>query len=295
MRANKETLGMLEMTLAMVTSGSIGLFVIKSGQSPENVVFLRCAIAFACLVPVCAFTGLFNKEHFRPKKLAMMVVSGWLLIFNWVLLFKAFPLTSISLATIVYHVNPFIILLLGVVFLKERFIASDGLWIALGFIGLLIIISVNEVSVSPQELAGIGLVLMATSLYSGSVLIAKKLTGTPPLLIVLVQAFSGAVTTFPLTTSLGEGVSAQQWQFIIALGALHTALLYWLIYSAIAKLKLSVVAILSFFYPISTVVFDYLFFDHVISLRQTVGACLILMATVGVKLHWRVRLPLRGT
>ncbi|MFT4267578.1 MAG: DMT family transporter [Xenophilus sp.] len=295
MNTGKETLGTLEMAVAMVISGSIGLFVVKSGQSPENIVFFRCVIAFLCLIPVCVLSGSFQREYFQPKNLAMMIVSGWLLIFNWVLLFKAFPLTSISLATIVYHVNPFIILLLGVVVLKERFTASDGAWIALGFAGLLVVIGLDEVNVPRMELAGLGLVLVATSLYSGSVLIAKKLAGTPPLLIVLVQAFAGAVTTYPLTSSPGEGVSFHQWPFIVALGAVHTAFLYWLIYSAIARLRLSIVAILSFLYPISTVAFDYFFFGHLISPRQAVGACLILMATAGAKLHWRVRLPVRRT
>ncbi|MFT4191296.1 MAG: DMT family transporter [Comamonas sp.] len=293
MRNGKETLGTAEMSVAMVVSGSIGLFVVKSGQSSEDIVFFRCALAFLCLWPVCACHGLFKAEHFQPRKLALMVVSGWLLVFNWVLLFKAFALTSISLATIVYHVNPFIILLLGVAVLREKFIASDGVWIALGFVGLLVVIGVGEVSLSREELAGLALVLVATSLYSGSVLVAKKLAGTPPLLIVWVQTFAGAVTTYPLTGSLGEGVAPAQWPFIIVLGGVHTAFLYGLIYSAIAKLRLSVVAILSFLYPLSTVVFDYLFFDHVISMRQAVGAGLILIATVGVKLHWTVRLPLR--
>ncbi|PUE09564.1 EamA family transporter [Limnohabitans sp. T6-5] len=282
------------MIVAMIISGSIGLFVVKSGQSPENIVYFRCAIAFICLLPVIIFSGQLKKAYFTPKKLAMMVGSGWLLIFNWILLFKAFPLTSISLATIVYHVNPFIILLLGVLIFKEKFTPSDGFWIGLGFIGLVIIIGIHQTSLSQQELVGLGLVLIATSLYSGSVLITKKLSGTPPLLIVLVQTFAGALITYPLTTSLAQSVTFDQWQFILPLGVVHTAFLYGLIYSAIAKLQLSVIAILSFIYPISTVVFDYIFFDHVISLRQAIGASLILIATVGVKLHWKFHFGFRN-
>ena len=293
MRNSNETIGTMEMIVAMIISGSIGLFVIKSGQSPENVVFFRCAIAFVCLLPVCLFLGQLKLANFTPKKLAMMVGSGWLLIFNWILLFKAFPLTSISLATIVYHVNPFIILFLGVVVFKEKFTPSDGVWIGLGFMGLLIIVGIHQTSLSQQEFIGLALVLMATSLYSGSVLIAKKLSGTPPLLIVLVQTLAGAFVIFPLTSSLGQGVTFDQWQFIASLGVIHTAFLYGMIYSALEKLKLSAVAILSFIYPISTVVFVYMFFDHVISLRQSIGATLILMATAGVKLHWKFRFKFR--
>jgi drug/metabolite transporter (DMT)-like permease len=294
MRNNRESLGTLEMVIAMIISGSIGLFVIKSGESPANIVFFRCAIACACFIPLCMFNGLFRFENFQLKKLALMVISGWLLVFNWILLFKAFPLTSISLATIVYHVNPFIIIFLGALIFREKFPAADTVWIGLGFIGILVIVGIDGASLSEQQYAGLALVLLATSLYSGSVLIAKKLAGTPPLLIVFVQTFAGALITYPLTSSLGQGISPVQWQFIVSLGVVHTALLYWLIYSAIAKLDLSSVAILSFCYPISTVIIDYVFFDHVISMQQAIGAALILIATIGVKLHWKINFRPKG-
>ncbi len=57
-----------------------------------------------------------------------MVTSGLLIIFNWVLLFAAFPKTSISLATIVYHVNPFVILFLGALVFHEKLNKNDVLW-----------------------------------------------------------------------------------------------------------------------------------------------------------------------
>lgn len=108
----KRKVGTLEMVVAMLLSGSIGLFVIKSGQSPVNIVFFRCLISALCLIPICYFYGHF-KKYTSVKRTVLMVTSGLLIIFNWVLLFAAFPKTSISLATIVYHVNPFVILFLG--------------------------------------------------------------------------------------------------------------------------------------------------------------------------------------
>ncbi|HBO4577440.1 TPA: EamA/RhaT family transporter, partial [Acinetobacter baumannii] len=51
----KRKVGTLEMVVAMLLSGSIGLFVIKSGQSPFNIVFFRCLISALCLIPICYF------------------------------------------------------------------------------------------------------------------------------------------------------------------------------------------------------------------------------------------------
>ncbi|EPO8329522.1 DMT family transporter, partial [Acinetobacter baumannii] len=46
--------------------------------------------------------------------------------------------------------------------------------------------------------------------------------------------------------------------------------------------------ILSFIYPISTIVIDYFFFDHVLTSTQVLGAGLILLGVLGVKLHWNI-------
>ena len=59
-------------------------------------------------------------------------------------------------------------------------------------------------------------------------------------------------------------------------------------YSAIKRIPLNNIVILSFIYPISTIVIDYLFFDHVLTSTQILGTSLILLGVLGVKLHWNV-------
>ncbi|MEX5740581.1 DMT family transporter [Acinetobacter baumannii] len=284
----KRKVGTLEMVVAMLLSGSIGLFVIKSGQSPVNIVFFRCLISALCLIPICYFYGHFRKVYFGKKELFLMVTSGLLIIFNWVLLFAAFPKTSISLATIVYHVNPFVILFLGALVFHEKLNKNDVLWTIVAFIGLIVIIGLGSASVNSNELVGLGLVLIATTLYSISVLITKKLSNTPPLLIVFIQTLSGAIAMTPFMSVFENPPIGQQWLFVVGLGVLHTAFLYYLMYSAIKKIPLNNIAILSFIYPISTIVIDYFFFDHVLTSTQVLGAGLILLGVLGVKLHWNI-------
>lgn len=280
-----QRVGTIEMSIAMLLSGSIGLFVIKSGQSPENVVFYRCLIASLCLLPICFFAGYFQKKYFTLKFLTMMVISGALIILNWVFLFSAFPKTSISLATIVYHVNPFIIMYLGVLFLHEKLTKSAIFWTVLAFLGLIIIIGLDRTTFSFDGLLGLGLVLFATTIYSISVLITKKIVEIPPLLIVFVQTLTGTVLMLPFAL-LKLDINGYQWFYLIGLGVFHTALLYFLMYSAIKKIPLNNVAILSFIYPISTVIFDYFFFNHLLTGTQILGGLLILLSVLGVKLNW---------
>ncbi|QIO05406.1 DMT family transporter [Acinetobacter shaoyimingii] len=281
-------IGTVEMVIAMLLSGSIGLFVIKSGQSPINIVFFRCLIAALCLAPLCYFYGQFNKKYFNIKELMLMISSGLLIVFNWALLFAAFPKTSISLATIVYHVNPFIILFLGAILFKNKINKNDITWTVLAFIGLIIIIGLGNFKFDYNQFSGLALVLIATTLYSISVLITKKLNNTPPLLIVLIQTISGAIVLCPFANLIGTSPSGNQWIFIICLGVFHTALLYFLMYSAIKKIPLNNISILSFIYPISTIFIDYLFFDHLLTSLQIIGSLLILIGVLGIKLHWNV-------
>ena len=281
-------IGTIEMIIAMLLSGSIGLFVMKSGQSPINIVFFRCLIAALCLIPLCYFYGHFNKKYFNIKDIILMVISGLLIVFNWALLFAAFPKTSISLATIVYHVNPFMILFLGAILFKDKINNNDIAWTILAFIGLIIIIGLGNFKFDYNQFSGLMLVLIATTLYSISVLITKKLNNTPPLFIVLIQTISGAILLFPFANFMGISPTANHWIFIVCLGVFHTAILYFLMYSAIKRIPLNNIAILSFIYPISTILIDYLFFDHLLTALQMTGSIVILIGVLGIKLHWNV-------
>lgn len=290
MDSKRSCFGTLELMLAMVISGSIGVFVIKSGQQPANVVFFRCACAFLCLVPYCYWRGYLRAKYFKVNILLPVVIAGVLMVINWVLLFKAFPVTTISLATIVYHVNPFVVMLLSVVFLRQSITRNDIAWSVLAFVGLLLAMSNNGKFILPgySERMGLLLVLCATTLYAGTVILTKLTGDTPPALIVMIQTLVGVFILFPFADFSALPGSAVEWEFIVALGVVHTFVLYCLVFSAYQKLDISVIAIMSFIYPVSAVVFDYLFFDYVITYWQVAGAALIFLGTVGIKLAWKI-------
>ena len=55
---NEKTRGTVEMTTAMTISGTIGWFVVRSGQPVMDVVFWRCLFGAITLLAVCAGLGL---------------------------------------------------------------------------------------------------------------------------------------------------------------------------------------------------------------------------------------------
>jgi len=96
------------MTLAMVILGTIGWFIIQSGQSVLNVVFWRCIFGAATLLVVCAALGLFRKR-LSLRFVLIAALGGVAIVLNWLLLFNAYTRASISIATAVYNTQPFIL------------------------------------------------------------------------------------------------------------------------------------------------------------------------------------------
>lgn len=68
--------GTIQLSVAMILSGTIGYFVIESGQSPINVVFARCVIGSIFLVIYCFYARLFNISYLTAKNIGLMIIVG---------------------------------------------------------------------------------------------------------------------------------------------------------------------------------------------------------------------------
>src|SRR5690349_21735494 len=102
MAIGERTSGMLEMAAAMFLSGTLGYFVLKSGQQAENVVFFRCLVGAAFLGLYCAARGFLRDTGITRATFGLIAVGGVAIVLNWVLLFSSYKLASISIATAVY-------------------------------------------------------------------------------------------------------------------------------------------------------------------------------------------------
>ncbi|MGU2529719.1 EamA family transporter, partial [Pseudomonas aeruginosa] len=140
-------------------------------------------------------------------------------------------------------------------------------------------------------LFGILLALAAALLYAFAALIVKRLQGTPPHLIALIQVGTGVLMLAPLANlaELPRGVAP--WASLATLGIVHTGLMYVLLYGAIQKLPTALTGALSFIYPVAAILVDWLVFEHRLSLAQWLGVAAILLAAAGMQQGWSVRLP----
>jgi len=287
---DKTLRGAAEMSAAMTILGTIGLFVVLSGQAAIDVVFWRCAFGAVALLVICWAQGQF-RHRLTWKTLAIAAAGGVAIVVNWAMLFSAYGEASIGIATAVYNTQPFILVGFGALFLGERITAGKLGWLAIAFAGVVLIVQAKGGSADytgSNYALGIGLALGAAFFWAVAALLTKKLTGTPPQLIALVQVCVGILMLAPFVdwTALPAGQTA--WGALITLGAVHTGIMYILMYGAVQKLPTYLQGAFSFIYPVVAIFVDYAAFGHRLQPLQVLGAGAIIIAAMGMTFGWRL-------
>ncbi|MDT0446957.1 DMT family transporter [Streptomyces johnsoniae] len=287
-----ETRGAIELTAAMLLSGTLGVFVVESGASPFNVVFYRCVFGTFFLGLYCLIRGFFKNHGFTAKKLGLAALGGVFIVFNWAFLFESYESTSISVATVVYHTQPFFVVLLGAVLFKDRITAHKAGWLVVAFLGLILVagVSSSDLSGDSAYLTGLGYALLAALFYGLSTIITKRVTGVRPHLVALVQVLLGIPLLLPFTTLSESAQFGSGWAWLVGLGVIHTGVMYVLMYSSYQKLPTSKIAVLAFVYPAAAMICDWAVYGHHVSWTQALGIPLIVGASLGISLGWRPRL-----
>ena len=275
------------MAAAMVISGTIGWVVVSTGQPVVVLIFWRCVFGFICLLTICAALGHLRLLTWR--RLGWSALGGVAIISNWLLLFGAYSHVPISIATAIYNTQPFMLVALGILFLRERLELQRVAWMILAFAGVLLI-SQGKSAGYVQDgnyLAGIVMALGAAFFYALAALVAKKLTGTPPQLVAMIQVVVGMLMLAPWALTSEFPAQAETWAAFIALGVVYTGLVYILLYGALQKLPTSVAGGLSFLYPVVAMLVDYFALGQRLDVAQTAGATTVLFAAAGMTLGRR--------
>jgi drug/metabolite transporter (DMT)-like permease len=140
-----------------------------------------------------------------------------------------------------------------------------------------------------EYLLGIALALGAALLYAIAALIIKRLTGTPPHLIALIQVCTGGLLLAPFAHFNGLPQTSGAWASLVTLGVIHTGLMYVLLYGAIQKLPTALTGALSFIYPIAAIFVDWFAFGHRLEPLQWLGVAAILLAAAGMQQGWGLK------
>ncbi|MCG9578505.1 DMT family transporter [Vibrio tubiashii] len=296
LRSDRER-GTIEMVIAMLLSGTIGYFVLSSEQPFWHVVFFRCLIGAGSLLVYMLITQSLRFPTLEAGAVAFILLGGVTLVGNWVLLFASFAHVPFSIATIAYHMQPILLVILSA-FLSHQLPSRHIIfWLLMAVIGLGLV-----VGLSPRELWhmmrtdslsvslfwGVILALGAAMLYAITTLLTKHVSHIPSPMIALIHVLTGCVLLLPMVDFQHLPTEAGQWGDLLVLGTLNTGVLYILLYSAFQKLTTTLIAALSFIYPVTALVVDYFAFGHAVNVLQVTGIVLILLAVCAVKFNWKL-------
>lgn len=287
---NQQQIGAAQMTAAMVLSGSVGLWATWSGLPSFGVVFWRCFFGALALLLFLSARGYFKSGWMTRQQLIWSLAAGAALVFNWLCFFQSFHYVSIGVATIVYQAQPLMVVVGGMVLFREKMGANRWMWLALGLVGMvLLVLARNPVSLQGDHyLWGIVLALLAATFYAAGTLIAKRMPKTLPMSVTLMQVLVGMMLMLPFAPWQHLPQHAGQWGSVVMLGVVNTAIMMSLIYAAISRLPTYLFASLSFVYPLMAVLFDWLAFGRMLNGWQMLAAGLILLAVAGMNLNWHV-------
>lgn len=267
------------MIFAMSVFGTLGVFVRYIPLPSGSLAFLRGVIGVVFLLIVKAIKRSPVDFGAIKKNLLPLCLSGAFIGINWILLFQAYKLTTVSTATLCYYMSPVFITLFSPIILRERLSVKKAVCIFTAFIGM---IFVSGVFSAPENMspAGIACGLGAAFFYSAVVLTNKKLKDISDCDMTLFQLAAAAVVILPYTL-LCEKVTAETITplsviMILTVGVIHTGFTYNLYFRAIASLPAQTSAVLGYIDPVVALILSAIFLSEPLDLFGYIGAVLIL-------------------
>lgn len=92
------------------------------------------------------------------------------------------------------------LVVLGAIFLSEKVTLNKVFWLLVAFVGMIFVVQARQAggASGTDYLLGIAMSLGAAFLYAITVILVKRLKGTPPHLVALIHVTVGSVMLLPL-------------------------------------------------------------------------------------------------
>jgi drug/metabolite transporter (DMT)-like permease len=273
-----------------VLLGTIGVFVEEAGQHPLVTVWFRCALGALALLAWCMATRRWRELGLPARALAVAAATGVLMVVNWALFFAAIPRTSIAVATVVFHVQPIWVMLLGAVLLREAISRVQWGAVLVALAGLVLTTGLIDGAGLSQAVwgqtgyaAGVLMCLAGSLCYAAVTLLANTQKSIPPLALAFWQCSVGAIVMAWAPWVWGWPHTGAAWAWLAGLGVLHTGLAYVLLFAGMARLRLGQIAVLQFVYPLTAVLVDGLVYGRNLQPAQWLGVGLMVAALWAIR------------
>ena len=266
---------------SMLIFGTIGVFRRYIPLPSAFLAFTRGIIGGLCILLLMRFRKKGGREVLARRDLLMLVVSGALIGFNWMLLFEAYNHTTVAVATLCYYMAPTIVILLSPIIFRERLTVKKAVCAAVAVAGMVLVSGVPGESGAPEvSVPGILLGLGAAAIYAAVMIMNKKIKGVDTWQKTSVQLLSAGLAMVPYLLLTGgfstEGFSVSAAVLLLVVGIVHTGIAYALYFGSMDGLRVQTVAILSYIDPVSALLFSAFLLREPLSPLNILGAIMII-------------------
>lgn len=268
------------MILAGAILGTLGLFLIEADVHPLTAVFFRCAFGALALLIYAVLRGRQADIAHSGPGWRLAISSASLMVANWALFFFAIQATNITVATVVFHIQPLWVILAGAWLFGERLsrrhlaaatAALAGLALATGFFDTSALLTGNY-------MLGLLAALVAAACYAGVTLLAKSNYRSSGLALAFWQCALGAMLLSFWPLHNGLPTDSATWAWLIGLGVVHTGFVYALTFEGMRRLDASRIGVLQFVYPAAAIALDVLVYSVIPTPLATVGILIMFVA-----------------
>jgi drug/metabolite transporter (DMT)-like permease len=285
--------GYLEVGLASLANGSIGVMVTYADMPATMLLCLRMAFAAAALGVVVVATGSWRDLLKRGAPLRVLGISVALAL-NLILYFLAIRSTGVAVAIFLSYLAPVYLAFVAPRILKEKTEPVVYLALAIGLAGMALIL-VPGLLLEGVKLSASGLLYAwgAGVMYAVYLLFAKSLRGlavrsTP---VVFTQsAFTAIVMLVPGLLAVGAAdyrFSGTDLLMAALLGLVTTAFSFSLFMDGLHYIRVQHAGIIAYVEPVSAPLYALVFLGQVPSGWTVAGGALIVAAGILVVLYAR--------
>lgn len=291
MEGNKKK-ATFSLMLSMFIFGTIGIFVRHIAMPSSMIAFCRGVIGTLFLLLVTRAKGSRISTQAVRKNIVLLIVSGGLIGFNWIMLFEAYRYTTVATATLCYYLAPVFMILASPLVLRERLTAKRLLCAAVALFGMVFVSGVPESGLpSVSETKGIALGVGAAVFYATVILLNKKMKDIGSYDMTIVQLGVSAVVVLPYVLATVDAsqiqVSGLSLLLLLVMGVVHTGFAYAMYFGSVGSLKGQTVAIYSYIDPVVAIILSAVLLREGMSLWSAIGAVLVLGSTLVSELSGR--------
>lgn len=264
---------------AMLIFGSNGVFASMLDMSGAQLVLMRTLIGGAVLLIIILISRSRTPKEVLIREKWRLLFAGVCLGANWALLFEAYNLMNVSLATLTYYTAPVLVLVLAPFVLKERQNSLAYVGMLVVVVGMLLVVG-TDFGEGGVTVTGLVVGLGSAVFYAMLMLVNKKISGVSGLNLTFIEIIIAAAILLPYVFATSGGVplptDARGIFALLFLCTVNTGFACWLYFSSMNRLPAKAVALMGYFDPVSALIFSAVFLDERLSTVQFIGAVLVL-------------------